>query len=41
MYNNSAANVVVNNQTLRDWIIDSYVLHNADGVDGFYFDDYW
>eukprot|EP00662_Eupelagonemidae_sp_cell21_P001447 gene1447-biopygen87120 len=41
MYNHSAANVVVKGQTLREWFLDSYIFHNADGVDGFYFDDYW
>lgn len=41
MYNHSSANVEVNGQTLRDWLINSYVLAHADGVDGFYFDDYW
>eukprot|EP01079_Euglenida_sp_SAG-EU17-18_P006453 gene6453-6223_t len=41
LYNHSAAEVAVNGQTLREWLIESYVLANSDGVDGFYFDDYW
>jgi hypothetical protein len=41
LYNHSAADVVVKGQTFREWFLDSYIFHNADGVDGFYFDDYW
>ena len=33
--------MVVKGQTLREWFLDSYVFHNSDAVDGFYFDDYW
>ena len=28
MYNHSAADVVVNNQTFRDWFLDDYIFHN-------------
>ena len=41
MYNHSAAEVTVKGQTLREWLIESYVFANSDGIDGYYFDDYW
>ena len=41
MYNHSAAEVSVKGQTLREWLIESYIFGNSDGIDGYYFDDYW
>ena len=41
LYNHSAADVEVKGTTLREWLIENYVLANAEHVDGFYLDDYW
>ena len=40
-----AANISVYNQTLLDWLINSYIFDNTGGgsdlIDGFFFDDLW
>ena len=41
MWNHSAAEVAVHGTTLREWLLESYVFAHSEGVDGYYFDDYW